>query len=60
MILIRDLKPIFKKSKYQRDKTCLIMTANYTEKSITQLVMIEGNKDEGFIHLHSLLREGIV
>jgi arabinose-5-phosphate isomerase len=30
------------------------------EKSITQLVMIEGNKDEGFIHLHDLLKEGIV
>jgi arabinose-5-phosphate isomerase len=30
------------------------------EKSITQLVVMEGNKVEGFIHLHDLLKEGIV
>lgn len=30
------------------------------EKSITQLVVVEGNKVEGFIHLHDLLKEGIV
>ncbi len=30
------------------------------EKSITQLVVMDGNKVEGFIHLHDLLKEGIV
>ena len=30
------------------------------EKSISQLVVMEGNKVEGFIHLHDLLKEGIV
>ena len=30
------------------------------QKNITQLVVIEGRKVEGFIHLHDLLREGLV
>lgn len=30
------------------------------EISITQLVVMEGNKVEGFIHLHDLLKEGIL
>jgi len=30
------------------------------EKSITQLVVVEGNRVVGFIHLHDLLKEGIV
>jgi arabinose-5-phosphate isomerase len=29
-------------------------------KNITQLVVLEENKAVGFIHLHDLLREGIV
>lgn len=29
-------------------------------KSITQLVVIDNNKVEGFIHMHDLLREGLV
>jgi arabinose-5-phosphate isomerase len=29
-------------------------------KNITQLVVMEENKAVGFIHLHDLLREGIV
>lgn len=30
------------------------------EKNITQLVVVNNNKVEGFIHLHDLLREGLV
>lgn len=30
------------------------------EKNITQLVVVDNNKVEGFIHLHDLLREGLV
>ena len=30
------------------------------EKNITQLVVLEKEKAVGFIHLHDLLREGIV
>lgn len=30
------------------------------EKSITQLVVVDNNKVEGFIHMHDLLREGLV
>jgi arabinose-5-phosphate isomerase len=30
------------------------------ESSITQLVVIDDGKVEGFIHLHDLLKEGIV
>ena len=30
------------------------------EKNITQLVVIEGKKIKGFIHLHDLIKEGIV
>jgi hypothetical protein len=60
----KRLEPnILKRSKHQQDKTCTIMTTNYRiqKKNIIQLkVMIEGNKDEGFIHLHNLLKEGIV
>jgi len=30
------------------------------EKNITQLVVTEGKKMRGFIHLHDLIKEGIV
>lgn len=30
------------------------------EKNITQLVVVEGKKVKGFIHLHDLLKEGVV
>lgn len=44
----------------ERDEFAVKALHMMQEKSITQLVVMEGNKVEGFIHLHDLLKEGIV
>jgi len=46
--------------KIEKDEFAVKALHMMQENSITQLVVINGEKVEGFIHLHDLLKEGIV
>jgi arabinose-5-phosphate isomerase len=44
----------------QKDEYAVKALHMMQEANITQLVVMEGEKVTGFIHLHDLLKEGIV
>jgi arabinose-5-phosphate isomerase len=46
--------------KIEKDEFAVKALHQMQEANITQLVVIDGNKVAGFIHLHDLLKEGIV
>jgi arabinose-5-phosphate isomerase len=46
--------------KIQKDEFAVKALHQMQESSITQLVVMDGEKVVGFIHLHDLLKEGIV
>jgi arabinose-5-phosphate isomerase len=46
--------------KIEKDELAVKALHEMQESSITQLVVMDGEKIAGFIHLHDLLREGIV
>ncbi len=43
-----------------RDEFAVKALQTMQEKNITQLIVMDGNQVDGFIHLHDLLKEGIV
>jgi arabinose-5-phosphate isomerase len=46
--------------KIEKDELAVVALHTMQENSITQLVVMEGPQIAGFIHLHDLLKEGIV
>ena len=45
--------------KIDRDEFAAVALQLMQEKSITQLLVVDGQKLAGFVHLHDLLKEGI-
>ena len=46
--------------KIEKDEFAVKALHQMQENNITQLVVMDGEKIAGFIHLHDLLKEGIV
>ena len=55
----RDIMTVNPK-KIEKDEFAVKALHMMQEANITQLVVIDGQKVVGFIHLHDLLKEGIV